>query len=98
MVGFPITVWGAGLDFEITDAEASQYNADPDGFVARRWGFSGANEYYEWLNLQGAPLCGGITRAGKPRKALTGGYQLNLEEWRAKHRAHYCRAHGGGDD
>ena len=46
MVGFPITVWGGGLDFEITDAEASQYNADPDGFVARRLGFSRANEYY----------------------------------------------------
>ena len=74
--------------------ELHQYNDDPDAFVAQYFGMSLA-QYVEWVELDGAPLCGANTRAGKPCKSMIGRIQMGAEQWLATHREGYCKAHGG---
>jgi hypothetical protein len=77
------------LDLE----EAKAYNADPDGFAAKHFGFTSADEYREWIETQGAALCGARTRSGKLCSNFVSRIQLNPGEWKARHRQIACHAH-----
>jgi len=74
--------------------EAERYNADPDGFAAVHFGLS-KREYLQWVDLDGAPLCGHRTKGGDLCRNVTGGYQLCAAEWKARHRKLPCTVHGG---
>ena len=49
--------------------EVEQYNADPDGYVAKELGFTSVDEYREWVAVDGTALCCERTRAGHLRQA-----------------------------
>lgn len=83
---------GGYLSIEIALSDLSKYNADPDGFVADYFGLSAA-EYVEWIDLDGAPLCGSKTKAGKLCKVPVGRVQSGAGTWAAEHRASYCHLH-----
>lgn len=74
--------------------ELEQYNADPDAYAAGFFGLT-KEQYLEWLNLQGTPLCAATTRKGKPCKSVIRGFQLPPKDWLALHRNEYCWVHGG---
>lgn len=86
-----ITVWG-GENIFMSKPEAALYAADPDAFVAMRFGLTKI-EYYQWLDTQGSPLCGHRTARGDMCRNLTGGQQLVPQHWKSKHRKLFCTAH-----
>jgi hypothetical protein len=77
----------------IDRAELEQYNADPDGYAARHFGFANADDYREWIECHGAALCGERTKAGKLCRQLISRIQLSPAEWREQHRSQPCTAH-----
>ena len=83
-----------GNTLHLDREEAEQYNADPDAFAAAHFGLSKI-EYLQWLDREGAPLCGERTKSGDLCRNLTGGFQLNAAKWKARHRSFACVAHGG---
>jgi hypothetical protein len=88
------TPWGSE-PVTIAEQQVSEYQRDPDGFAAAYFALS-RDEYQRWIERNGVALCGGTTKSGKPcSNPLTGGYQLKANEWKARHRAEYCKTHGG---
>ena len=86
--------WGSQT-VELTEQQVSDFQRDPDGVAAAHFGLT-RDEYQGWIETKGIALCGGKTKAGKPcSNRLTGGYQLTASEWKARHRAEYCKTHGG---
>jgi hypothetical protein len=84
---------GGGLDLYLDAEEAEQFQANPDLFTAAYLGFESAQQYREWVRLDGAPLCGGLTKAGHVCGNSSRGYQLDADEWRARHRVDRCHHH-----
>jgi hypothetical protein len=74
--------------------EVDSYNADPDLYAAAMHGLSKI-EYLQWVDLDGAPLCGHRTRTGDLCRHVIGRVQLGAQEWLATHRKGRCPAHGG---
>jgi hypothetical protein len=89
-----VAVPGGGSTLFFNREEAERYNADPDAYAASHFGLSKI-EYLQWVELEGAPLCGQRTKGGDPCRNMTGGYQLDAAEWQARHRKLYCTSHGG---
>jgi hypothetical protein len=75
--------------------EVEQYNADPDLFAAKALGFATADEYREWVECNGAPLCGERTKSGKLCRNQIGRIQQSPDNWREHHRSRACASHGG---
>jgi hypothetical protein len=72
--------------------EASEYNADPDLFAAKQFGFASADEYREWVEVGGAALCSERTRSGKLcRNSIE--MTRRPKEWRERHRSAPCWSH-----
>jgi hypothetical protein len=84
------TVWG-GEEVYITEAQIAEWQADPDLFAARHFGLT-VDEYREWIELNGKALCGKLTKSGRPCNAAFG-FQLDVGEWKRRHRREACHAH-----
>jgi len=91
------TRYGSGEEVEFfSAAEAAAYNADPDGFAAKYFGLTDAEEYREWVACNGAPLCSERSKSGKPCPRRIGSptdYPPHV--WLAFHRSRPCEKHGG---
>jgi hypothetical protein len=87
-----VAVPGGGNQLLLNADEAARYNADPDGFAGEHFGLSKI-EYLQWVDLEGAPLCGHRTKSGDLCRNMTGGYQLRAREWKSRHRKLFCTAH-----
>jgi hypothetical protein len=74
------------------EEEVAAYDADPDLFAADYFGLT-LDEYREWIRTDGTPLCGAITKAGKPCPVALGPMQRELGPWLALHRNGLCSAH-----
>jgi hypothetical protein len=88
------TPWGGEKNF-LDREEVERYNADPDAFAARHFGFSSADEYREWIETGGYALCGERARHGRLCRKLIGGGALEPAEWKQHHRSAPCSVHGG---
>jgi hypothetical protein len=69
-----------------------RYNENPDRYMAQAMGFETAESYFEYLDSNGAALCGGLTKTGKPCKAVVK-YCWKPEQWQQLHRKALCRTH-----
>jgi hypothetical protein len=87
-----IAIPGGWNQLILSEAEARNYDTDPDLYAARHFGLTKI-EYLQWIDLDGAPLCSHRTRGGDLCKNNTGGYQLEAKEWKARHRKIRCAAH-----
>lgn len=88
-----VTVWG-GKQLYLEEDEAAEFNADPDAGAAKQIGLT-KREYLQWLDLEGAPLCGHRAKGGDLCRNLAGKIQLEPKDWKARHRKLRCTAHGG---
>lgn len=87
---------GGGETIYVGQDEIDRYNADPDLFAAKYYGFATSDEYREWIETDGTARCSERTRAGKLcSNPNGGGSQLDAKEWRARHRSRACSTHGG---
>jgi hypothetical protein len=92
-----IAIPGGRVNIELDDAQAAEYNTDPDAYAARHLGLT-KFEYVLWVDLDGAPLCGARTQGGDLcRNAVPGGVQLPASEWKARHRKDFCATHARDD-
>ena len=89
-----IAVPGGGNTLYLDSEEAERYDADPDTYAASHFGLSKI-EYLQWVDLEGAPLCGHRTKGGDLCRNMTGGYQLHAADWQKRHRKLFCTSHGG---
>lgn len=89
-----VAVPGGGNNLILEPDEAIRYNVDPDAYAAEHFGLT-KREYLQWIDLDGAPLCGHRTRGGDLCRNLTGGSQLRATVWKERHRKSFCTAHGG---
>jgi hypothetical protein len=84
-------VYGMFLDHE----QMLLYNQNPDLYVAQAEGFDTVKEFFEWCDSEGAVMCGGTTKAGKPCRAIVK-YTADPDEWHRLHRREgRCRSHAG---
>ena len=86
------TISPGGMELHLDRAEAEKYNVDPDAYAAQHLGLTKI-EYYQWLDLEGQPLCGHQAAGGDLCRSRTGGFQLTAKEWKARHRKFFCAAH-----
>jgi hypothetical protein len=90
---------GGGEDHYLREEDISRFRDDPDAFAAELYGLTKA-QYREWVALDGAALCGGTSKSGKPcRNSAAAGLisQLDAHSWLKWHRNGYCRSHNDGD-
>jgi hypothetical protein len=57
---------GGGETIGLSEEEAREYDADPDLWAARYYDFDTVEQYHEWIDHNGVPMCGAINKAGKP--------------------------------
>lgn len=95
-IDIPVSVRhpGGWKTISVRMADVDTFNADPDRYAADHFGMTVA-QYVEWVELDGSPLCGANTQAGRPCKAVVGKIQLSSHEWLRLHREQYCKTHGG---
>lgn len=89
-----IAIPGGWRRLTLNELEASRYNMDPDAYAAALCGLT-KFEYLQWVDLDGAPLCGHRTKSGDLCRNIIGPIQLDAREWKARHRKLNCVAHGG---
>ncbi len=89
-----VAVPGGSNKLLLSPDEAALYNADPDGYAAEYFKLSKL-EYHQWVELDGAPLCGHRTKSGDLCRNITDGSQLDARVWQKRHRKLFCVAHGG---
>jgi hypothetical protein len=85
---------GGHTTIAISPDELAAYNADPDGFVAGYFGLR-PDQYTEYMEVDGAPLCGATTKKGAPCSVMLGPVQMDIGSWLSLHREQYCKSHGG---
>jgi hypothetical protein len=93
-----IVIWPVGPNggcgpLSLNLAGLAQYNADPDLFVAKELGFATAEQYREWVESKGVPLCSERTRHGRLCKNGNGHIARSTKEWMKWHRADPCGLH-----
>lgn len=88
---------GQGENYDFSDKdEVATYNADPDGFAAKHFGFDDVDDYREWVACSGVPLCSERTKAGKVcANSIGQALHYSPREWLAFHRSEPCHKHGG---
>jgi hypothetical protein len=89
-----IRIPGGHSTLLIEPDEIERYTADPDGYAAECCGLS-KFDYLQWLDLDGAPLCGHRTAGGNLCRHIISRVQMNAAEWKAVHRVGRCPTHGG---
>jgi len=74
--------------------QLTKLELDPENFKASLFGLS-VNEYYQWLENDGAVICSEIMSKGRRCKnAVAGGSQLDSNIWKER-QGGYCVTHGG---
>jgi hypothetical protein len=84
--------YGFGKELCLDRDELDQYNRDPDLFTARHFGFATADQYREWIVLQGAALCSERTKSGRMCRTRLRD-KLKASDWRKQHRSRPCHVH-----
>lgn len=75
-------------------SHVAAYVEDPVQFAADFFGASKEN-YIAWLEADGVPRCGAITKAGKRcKKNVSGGSHRSIDDW-LELEGDYCTVHGG---
>ena len=69
----------------------AEFNRDPDGYAAALFDLS-RDEYREWVTLHGTPLCGCMTKAGRPCSLAAATGRGKLEAEAPPHRLPLSRA------
>ena len=87
-----LTAVGCGEAVSLSGYETAVYDADPDAWAADYFNLT-LQQYREWIRTEGTPLCGAITKAGKPCSVPIGRYQQESQPWLALHRSERCSAH-----
>lgn len=87
-----IAIPGGNWTIFLSEQEAIDYNADPDGYAAALHGLTKI-EYLQWVDLDGAPLCSHRSKDGDLCPNSTGQIQLGAAEWKALHRNVRCAVH-----
>ena len=90
-----ITTVCGGETLYLDEAEVAQYNADPDLFAAKHFGFKTADEYREWIATDGGARCSERTKSGELCRVFISRIQLDPSEWKKRHRSAPCTIHGG---
>jgi hypothetical protein len=84
-----------GQPLYLGETEAAAYEANPDLFAAKHFGFATVETYREWASLEGLPRCSEHTAQGKQCNAIGGPRTRSEAEWVARHRNAPCKRHGG---
>jgi hypothetical protein len=80
-------------NFDFNTEEAAAFDADPDVWAANYFGVT-VEQYHEWCDCDGRPLCSATTKSGKPCGQIVAGFgQLDARDFVTMHRAHRCRVH-----
>lgn len=87
-----IAVPGGANRLHLDEREAAKFNSDPDGYAAKEVDLSKV-EYLQWIDTDGAALCGHRTKGGDLCRNLVSRIQLSAKEWKAKHRTGLCATH-----
>jgi hypothetical protein len=83
---------GRGQNVYLDADDVAEYNADPDLFVAKHFGFTTVEGYREWVETNNAALCSKHSKTGKPcRNSI--GMTYAPEDWRQRHRSGPCFVH-----
>jgi hypothetical protein len=88
-----VAVPGGAKDIVLDEHEAARYNVDPDSYVGDLYGLS-KFEYLQWIDFDGAPLCGHRTKGDDLCRNLVGPIQLPADRWKARHRKSRFTKHG----
>lgn len=92
-----ISVPGGGHNILISASEVPFFVQDRIGFSAKAVGAS-REQYVAWVESDGAPRCGAITRKGtRCQNIVKGGIQRPIAEW-IELEGSYCSVHGGEGD
>lgn len=83
---------GGATTIHLDESEVAAFDGDPDGYAAKYFGLS-LQDYYEWVHLDGTPLCGETTKSGALCKVPCGRTQLGPSEWSERHRNEVCGTH-----
>ena len=84
---------GGSVDIYLDGPEGlAEFNRDPDGYAAALFDLS-RDEYREWVTLHGTPLCGCMTKAGRPCSLAAASYGQDAASWKQKHRRIACSYH-----
>ena len=88
--------YGDGINVYLDERQVAEYEADPDLFAARHFGFITAEEYREWVRLEGLARCSERTKQGRQCNAVISGPRAESStEWFARHRSSPCKTHWG---
>lgn len=87
-----VAVPGGCRTFYLDESEASQFNADPDLYAAEMHDLT-KFEYLQWIDLDGAPLCGHRTKGGDLCRNIIGSIQQKAARWKTMHRKQHCTVH-----
>lgn len=82
-----------GETIYLDEHEAAVFNADPDAYAAWHFGFSSVADYRTWIVSKGTALCSEHTRSGRPCQNPNARSQLEVGEWRQRHRTQPCAIH-----
>lgn len=95
-----ITFWGnypapaGGHNIILSAEDVPLFVQDRIGFAAKVEGAS-REQYIAWVESDGAPRCGAITKRGtRCQNIIKGGIQRPIEEW-IELEGSYCSVHGG---
>lgn len=83
---------GGGECIAIDEGSVDAFKANPDLFAARHFGAT-VDEYREWIEFDGTPLCGHRTKAGKLCSLRCGRSQMIIRDFLAMHRVYACGVH-----
>lgn len=85
---------GGGHNIMISAADVPLFVQDRVGFAAKVLGTS-REQYVAWVESDGAPRCGAITKRGtRCQNIIKGGVQRPIAEW-IELEGSYCSVHGG---
>jgi hypothetical protein len=89
----PATPWGGGHTIHFkTAAEAAAYDKYPLGNAARVFGLT-IDEYIDWIETMGTPMCGARTAKDRPCGKAAGRMQMMAADWKREHRNARCALH-----
>jgi len=84
---------GASREVVLTEEQAAGFtNATADAVIGEALGVSGPT-YRRWVDRDGRPQCGGVTRTGKPCEHGVGPSRQDLESFVPKDRRMLCAIH-----
>ena len=87
---------GGGYTLQIRETEIEKYKADRIGYVASVFGMN-REEYAEWVDLDGAVMCCGVTVSGRRCRNISK-IQYGSRQWLDLRRSGWrCHIHENDD-